>query len=340
VGVYPTWTARTIGEAINVANWCAEHGVDIIGFHRFSPVQGSWEKAPTEEEYRRTCDELRRWCVDRGDPLRVKFEGESLNNREPPDRKTDFADLEKALALFDMGHLTFPVDRNRSGADAFMTCAAPNEYVEISLEGQISACCRSQDVALGYATTVDNFCNVWLGNNYGKIRRSLRRDESGPYPLSNCLGCVKFFAPNEAGERRAVDYAKHDGDEPNRLHFDESDLLPIEVIQKEDGYCHITAFPLGISVDDFELWENDRPLGPAGCLHDDIRRNGGGRYHIGATSVYFSTSDRTDARRNGRTYSLRRTVKTILARESDHRDIKGFFEPAAGGGAPDSDAGG
>jgi MoaA/NifB/PqqE/SkfB family radical SAM enzyme len=309
VGVYPTWTTRTIGEAINVANWCAEHGADMIGFHRFSPVQGSWEQAPTEEGYRRTCDELRRWCVDRRDPLQIQFEGERLNGREPADRRTDYADLDKALALLEMGHLIFPVERDRPGSDPFMTCAAPNEYVEISLDGQVSACCRSQDVSLGYATSVDGFCDVWFGANYANIRRSLRRGKTGPYPLPNCLDCIKFFAPKEAGERRAVDYAKQDGGEANRLHFDGRDSLPIEVIQKEDGFCHIATFPLGIRAGVFELWEDDRPLGPAGCLHDDIRKHGAGRYHIGATSVYFSTSDRTDARRNGRTYSLHRTAQ-------------------------------
>jgi MoaA/NifB/PqqE/SkfB family radical SAM enzyme len=306
VGVYPTWTMRTIGEAVNVANWCAEHGADIIGFHRFSPVQGSWEQTPTEEMYNRTCDELRRWCVDHRNPLRILFEGECLNGHEPTDRRTDYADIKKAMALIDAGHFMFPMERDRSGSDPFMTCAAPNEYVEISLDGQVSACCRSQDVSLGYATSVEEFRNVWFGANYAKVRRSLQRGLTTPYPLPNCLGCVKSFAPKEAGERKAVEYSIQNGNETNRLHFDDTDSFPIEVIQKEDGFCHIAMFPLGIRGGAFELWEDDRPLGPAGCLHDDIRRHGTGRYHIGATSVYFSTSDQTDARRNGRTYSLRK----------------------------------
>jgi MoaA/NifB/PqqE/SkfB family radical SAM enzyme len=309
VGVYPTWTTRTVGEAVNIANWCAEHGCDIIGFHRFSPVQGSWEQAPTEELYRKKCDELRRWCVDHRNPLRVSFEGESLNARNPPDRRSLYADNQKALALLDSGHFMFPVERNRSGADAFVTCSAPNEYVEISLDGQISACCRSQDVSLGYATSVDQFCDAWFGANYAKIRRSLQRDETGPYPLPNCADCVKFFIPGEINGRRAVDYSKHDNDEAARLRFDDKGSLPIEVIQTEEGFCHIAMFPLGIRTGAFELWEDERPLGPGGCLHDDIRKNGSGRYHIGTTSVYFSTSDRTDARRNGRTYSLRRIAR-------------------------------
>jgi MoaA/NifB/PqqE/SkfB family radical SAM enzyme len=311
IGVYPTWTTRTIGEAINIANWCLENQVDVIGFHRYSSVQGSWEQAPAENSYRQTCDELRRWCAQRRDPFRILFEGESLNVNAPINRRTLYADLEKAVAILDSGHFMFPMERNRSGSDTFMTCAAPAEYVEISLDGQVSACCRSQDVSLGYATSVGDFSDVWFGKNYTNIRRSLRRGETKPYPLPNCLNCVKSYAPHEAGERRAVDYSKSIAEDADMLQFEDADSLPIEVIQKEDGFCHIAMFPLGISADAFELWEDNRRLGPPGCLHDEIRKQGKGRYHIGASSVYFSTSDGTDARRNGRTYSLRRNAQTV-----------------------------
>jgi MoaA/NifB/PqqE/SkfB family radical SAM enzyme len=307
IGVYPTWTARTIGEAVNVANWCAERGVDVVGFHRYAPVAMSWEQAPSEDDYRRACDRLRRWCIDKMEPLRVLFEGEILNATPPRDRRTAYADREKAAALLDASHVMFPVRRNGSGADYFMTCAAPNEYAEISLDGQVSACCRSQDVSLGYATSPEQFADVWFGTNYGRIRRSLRRGETGPYPLPNCSSCVKFFAPDEGEERRAVDYNKPEHDDALRLDVRPGTSLPLEPIQKEDGFCHIATFPLGIGSDAFAVFEDDRRLGPGGCLHEEIRREGSGRYHIGATSVYFSTSDGTDARRNGRVYSLRRS---------------------------------
>jgi hypothetical protein len=182
----------------------------------------------------------------------------------------------------------------------------PNEYVEIGLDGQMSVCCRSQDVALGYATSIDRFADAWFGINYARIRQSLCRGETGPYPLPNCLECVKFFAPREAGDRRAVDYGTPSADVPIRLRVYDAESVTIEAIQKENGFCHIAMFPLGFGARAFELWEDDRPLGPAGCLHDDIRKHGSGRYDIGTTSVYFSTSDGTDARRNGRSYSLRR----------------------------------
>ena len=116
---------------------------------------------------------------------------------------------------------------------------------------------------------------------------------------------MKFFAPAEAHDRCAVDYSTPAAAGEERLEFALGDVVPIEGIQKEEGQCHIAVFPLGIH-GDFELWEDDRRLGPGGTYHAEIRAEGEGRYHIGANSVYFSSSDRTDARRNGRVYTLRR----------------------------------
>jgi hypothetical protein len=84
------------------------------------------------------------------------------------------------------------------------------------------------------------------------------------------------------------------------------DEIRIEAIQKEQEHCHITLLPPGIDPAAFELWEDDRRLGPAEALHDEIRANGNGRYSIWGRSLYFSTSDNTDARRNDRAYVLRR----------------------------------
>lgn len=58
------------------------------------------------------------------------------------------------------------------------------------------------------------------------------------------------------------------------------------------------------------LFENDRELGPAHALHDDIRKIGLGRFsHFSSPdgsdeSLRFSTSDNTDPQRNGRRYTM------------------------------------
>ena len=303
IGVYPTLTRRTIGEAFHVLQWSAERGVDAVVFHRYAPISGSFEETPSDGDYEKLKDELRRWCVLNADPLRVQFEAECLNRKAPRSRRSQFASMEKAVALAEYGFPTFPTERNDPSGDPLVACASPRDYVEIGLEGQVSACCRSQDVPLGYATSVEAFAEVWLGQNLERIRRSLVRGATGPYPLPNCEGCMKFFAPKAAVNRQAIDYDQPQAEQGVVIPVGEG--IRFEEILKETGHCNIAPLPPGIDVGGLELWEDDRRLGPGNTLHDEIRKLGGGRYHVGKRSVYFSTSDGTDAQRNQRTYCLK-----------------------------------
>ncbi|HMD81873.1 MAG TPA: hypothetical protein VKE92_11225 [Anaerolineales bacterium] len=53
------------------------------------------------------------------------------------------------------------------------------------------------------------------------------------------------------------------------------------------------------------LLENGIPLpGPANAVHDEIRNLGNGRYSFWFGKVYFSASDNSDPRTNGRLYSI------------------------------------
>jgi radical SAM protein with 4Fe4S-binding SPASM domain len=51
--------------------------------------------------------------------------------------------------------------------------------------------------------------------------------------------------------------------------------------------------------------EDGIPLGPRNALHADIREFGHGRYSFWYEHVYFSASDNTDPRTNGRRYTIR-----------------------------------
>ncbi|MBX9635297.1 MAG: hypothetical protein K2X44_09990, partial [Magnetospirillum sp.] len=53
------------------------------------------------------------------------------------------------------------------------------------------------------------------------------------------------------------------------------------------------------------LFENGRELGPGHCAHDNIRTYGKGQFSHWNDTLYFSSSDNTDPRRNGRAYSIR-----------------------------------
>ena len=51
------------------------------------------------------------------------------------------------------------------------------------------------------------------------------------------------------------------------------------------------------------LCEDQKQLGPAHSLHDDIRTIGRGRYSHWGSDVIFSSSDNSDPNTNGRRYS-------------------------------------
>src|SRR5262249_38827413 len=137
----------------------------------------------------------------------LRFENVSLNAASVRDRKIRYADPIKAAWLLESGAVMFPTAAGQPGASVASICVAPDEYVEISLDGELSACCRSQDVKLGRATSVDDFADAWFGRNYALIRGSLRRDASGPFPLPNCAECIRFFDPHDARDRAAVNYS-------------------------------------------------------------------------------------------------------------------------------------
>lgn len=52
------------------------------------------------------------------------------------------------------------------------------------------------------------------------------------------------------------------------------------------------------------LKEDDRVLGPADALHDDIRKQGKGAYSFWNGAIYLSSSDGSDCNANGRTYRV------------------------------------
>jgi len=79
------------------------------------------------------------------------------------------------------------------------------------------------------------------------------------------------------------------------------------------------------------LLEDGRPLaGPANALHEDIRTLGGGRFSFWYDYVYFSTSDHTDPRTNGRRYEVEYTiggVQDAIARVRAR--VRGAWQPSA-----------
>jgi MoaA/NifB/PqqE/SkfB family radical SAM enzyme len=305
VGIYPTVTRRTIGDALAIAQWAHDHDIDEVAFHRYSPIQNSFEEAPSPDDLVTLSDLLSEWSAERGYPMKVSLDGNFVSPLRPP-RRTVFADPVKHRFAALVSAMMAPRDRMMSNADPSTICVAPEHYVEIGLDGQIAACCRAQDVTLGFATSPEAFAKAWFGHNYRAIRASLQRDATNPFPLPNCESCIAGFAPGSLHGRRAANYQGRIGAADLRLDYGDWTEWLIEIVQKERGHCHIAIMPPGMTLSEYRLFEDDRPLGPAEALHDEIREHGGGRYSLWGRSVYFSASDNSDARYNGRRYILRR----------------------------------
>ena len=88
--------------------------------------------------------------------------------------------------------------------------------------------------------------------------------------------------------------------------------IPSDCIRAENRHCYIASMDFGEPGDKstgnrsmLVLLENGRPLGPAHAVHMEIRARGHGRYsHWTRTALYFSASDNSDPRTNGRTYEV------------------------------------
>lgn len=79
----------------------------------------------------------------------------------------------------------------------------------------------------------------------------------------------------------------------------------------EQGHCFIAIVQCDVPGDresrsSVTVWENGVQIGPAHQAHKDIRTSGGGRFSYWATgNLYFSTTDNSDPRTNGRKYEIR-----------------------------------
>ena len=84
---------------------------------------------------------------------------------------------------------------------------------------------------------------------------------------------------------------------------------PLEEILPERGNCFVASAPARLlsdreSASRVIVFEGDRALGPGHATHEEIRSRGHGRYSHWGPQVYFSSSDNSDPRTNGRAYRI------------------------------------
>lgn len=86
----------------------------------------------------------------------------------------------------------------------------------------------------------------------------------------------------------------------------------------EQGHCFYAPLPSYLLSDlesssSLELFEDGRPLGPAHAPHDQMRSLGGGRFSHWGTHLFFTTSDNSDPRSNGRRYTVREMRRSAFS---------------------------
>jgi hypothetical protein len=85
--------------------------------------------------------------------------------------------------------------------------------------------------------------------------------------------------------------------------------IRVRRIEPESGFCYVAPVPVWITSDyhgasGLELYEDDILLAQGHAPHDAIRQLGQGRYSHWGRRIYFSASDNSDPRANGRRYRL------------------------------------
>jgi 2-polyprenyl-3-methyl-5-hydroxy-6-metoxy-1,4-benzoquinol methylase len=89
--------------------------------------------------------------------------------------------------------------------------------------------------------------------------------------------------------------------------------LPAGIIRQDTGSCFLCPLEIVAASDDSDhpyaslvrLFEDSNPLGPPHAPHEEIRRLGSGAYSHWEGHLFFSTSDGSDPRSNGRVYEIR-----------------------------------
>jgi hypothetical protein len=85
--------------------------------------------------------------------------------------------------------------------------------------------------------------------------------------------------------------------------------LPVRSVIHEGGFCYLANHGrIWMSShkrpSPARILEDGVPLGPGNAVHEDIRKIGNGRFSFWYDCLYFSSSDNSDPRSNGRKYEL------------------------------------
>jgi hypothetical protein len=127
-------------------------------------------------------------------------------------------------------------------------------------------------------------------------------------PLEIIL-CLSAISPSFA-ETKSAPSVLTPALSSRKLQREVREAIPVKSMKAELGLAYIATLRLQREADKTGkskcvLYEDGKPIGPPRALHKDIRELGKGRYsHWTPETLYFSASDSSDPRANGRKYEL------------------------------------
>lgn len=170
-------------------------------------------------------------------------------------------------------------------------CAYPWQQINVDLTGEVVPCCfwsgyGNSGKPLGN-TNVRTLDEIWNGEAYQKLRRANASGQPpADHPCHECLGW----------QWSGGIYPKFS--------------WPVS-FEQETGHCFSLVVPdrfceLAAAHDEpVLLYEGASEMPRGDAIHDEIRALGEGRYSFWKGTLFFSSSDNSDARTNGRDYELR-----------------------------------
>jgi sulfatase maturation enzyme AslB (radical SAM superfamily) len=194
-------------------------------------------------------------------------------------------------------------------------CAYPWQQMIIDLTGEVVPCCYWS----GYANTgrplgntnLQTIDEIWNGEGYQELRRRIVKDQGEGFPCQECL-----LARWRGGQVPGFVWPSYFGADAG---FCYSGPIRVGMLERTSG-----------SNDAWELFEDDRPLGPL-VPRDEVQTMGEGRFCIAEPFLYMSASDNSSPNENGRRYELRRgserwVIKTTVFESTSGQNLKQAHE--------------
>lgn len=303
---YPTITERTVCEMLPIVRWAHEHGVDAVVFHDYNPITGSIESLPDQNLKKAQLEAITNFLQKEGSDLRVQTDSYIVHMGNMPTRAPHPSPIKGKHKLL---YLNYPTDPEHRASHPRILCPAVWQSINIGLEGLVTPCCRTNDLPFGRADSVEAFTQTWLGPQFTLMRRLLQRsDGKVRLPMQTCLDCTEYYAPQTAKRSTCVPYEKNVSDDPDAMVWTEDEISPLILYRTSaQSPAYLTYIPLGVNIDEYVLYEDDKSLGPYTNDKERVMTEGRGLYTRDKNNaILVSASDNSDIPINGRRYVLKK----------------------------------